>query len=70
MLYRAEVPSFRAHEVTVRTTLPEVFPDEAEIVAVPGATVVARPVLSTLATDILSERQVTCEVISRLVPSE
>jgi hypothetical protein len=56
--------------VTVRMTLPEIFPDAAVIVAVPGATVMARPVLLTVTTDILVDRQVTWEVISQLVPSE
>jgi len=54
----------------VRKTLPEIFPDAAVIVAVPGATVVARPVLFTVTTDILVDRQLTWEVISLLVPSE
>jgi hypothetical protein len=50
--------------------LPEIFPDAAVIVAVPGATVVARPVLLTVTTDVLAELQVTWGVISQLVPSE
>jgi hypothetical protein len=42
-------------------TLPEIFIDAAVavIVAVPGATVVARPMLLTVTTDILVDRQVT-----------
>ena len=54
----------------MRMTLPEIFPDVAVIVAVPGARVVARPVLFTVTTDILVDRQVTWSVISKLVPSE
>ncbi len=50
--------------------LPEIFPDAAVIVAVPGAAAMARPVLFTVTTDISVDRQVTCEVISKLVPSE
>ena len=51
-------------------TFPEIFPEAAVIVAVPGATAMARPVLLTVATDILVDRQVTWGVISKLVPSE
>jgi hypothetical protein len=40
------------------------------MVAVPAATAVARPLLLTVATDVLDELQVACAVISRLVPSE
>ena len=54
----------------MRVTLPEIFPDAAVIVAVPWATVVARPVGLTVATDVLSDFQVTSEVISQPVPSE
>ncbi len=45
-------------------------PEAAVIVAVPGATAVARPELFTVTTDILLDLQVTWEVISRLVPSK
>jgi len=38
--------------------------------AVPAATAVARPLLLTVATDMLEEAQVTWVVISWLVPSE
>lgn len=62
--------SSRTQGVAVRVTLPEIFSDAAVIVAVPGATVVARPVLFTVTTDILVDLQVTWEVISKLVPSE
>jgi hypothetical protein len=39
------------------------------MVAVPNEKAVARPVLSTVATDGFDELQVTCVVISWLVPS-
>ena len=60
----------RVAEVTVRVVLPEIVPEVAVMVAVPAATAVARPLLLTVATDVLDELQVTCVVISRLVPSE
>ena len=60
----------RVAEVTVRVVLPEILPEVAVIVAVPAATAVARPLLLTVATDVLDELQVTCAVISWLVPSE
>jgi hypothetical protein len=60
----------RVAEVTVRVVLPEILPEVAVMVAVPAATAVARPLLFTVATDVLDELQVTCVVISRLVPSE
>jgi len=49
---------------------PEILPEVAVIVAVPTATAVARPLMLTVATDVLDELQVTCVVIPRLVPSE
>ena len=55
---------------TVRVVFPEILPEVAEIVDVPTATAVARPLLFTVATDILDDLQVTCMVISWLVPSE
>ena len=60
----------RVAEVTVRVVLPEILPEVAVMVAVPTATDVARPLLLTVATDVLDEVQVTCVVISWLVPSE
>ena len=60
----------RVAEVTVRVVLPEILPEVAVMVAVPAATAVARPLLLTVATDVLDELQVTCVVISWLVPSE
>jgi hypothetical protein len=60
----------RVAEVTVRVVLPEIPPEVAVMVAVPAATAVARPLLSTVTNDVLNELQMTCPVISRLVPSE
>jgi len=61
----------RVAEFTVRVVLPEIFPEVAVmVVPVPTATAVARPLLFTVAIDVLDELQVTCAVISRLVPSE
>ena len=61
----------RVAEFTVRLAVPEIFP-EAAVMVIPGpaATAVARPLLFTVAMDVLDELQVTCAVISRLVPSE
>jgi len=60
----------RVTEVTVRVVLPEIAPEVAVMVAVPGAMAVARPLLSTVATDVLDELQTTRPFISWLVPSE
>jgi hypothetical protein len=60
----------RVAEITVRVVLPEISPEVAVMVAVPAATAVARPLLLTVAADVFDELQVTCVVISRLVPSE
>ena len=60
----------RVAEVTVRVLSPEINPEAAVMVVVPVATAVARPLRSTVATDGLEELQVTCEVMSKLVPSE
>jgi hypothetical protein len=60
----------RVAEVTVRVVFPEIFPEVAVMVEVPAALAVARPLLLTVATDVLDELQVACEVISRVVPSE
>jgi hypothetical protein len=62
-------------EITVRTVLPKEGPVEkllgmvevAVMVVIPGARAVARPLLLTVATDVLDELQVTCEVISWFV---
>ena len=61
--------STRGH-CTVRVVLRKILPDVAVIVAVPAATAVARPLLITVATDMFDELQMTCVVISKLVPSE
>jgi hypothetical protein len=60
----------RVAEFTVRVVLPEILPEVAVIVVVPAATAVARPLLLTVATDVLDELQATWVVISWLVPSE
>jgi hypothetical protein len=58
-------------EVTVRVVLPETVPEVAVmVVAVPIAMAVAKPLLSTVAANGLEELQVTCIVISWVVPSE
>jgi len=53
---------------TVRVVLPEVLPEVAVMVVVPVETAKPRPLLSIVATDGLDELQVTCVVISMLVP--
>jgi hypothetical protein len=53
----------RVAEFTVRPALPEILPDTAVMVAVPPATAVTRPLLLTVATDVLDELQATCAVI-------
>jgi hypothetical protein len=60
----------RVAEVTVRVVLAETAPEVAVMVAVPGAMAVARPLLLTVAANGLDELQVTCVVISWVVPSE
>ena len=60
----------RVAEVTVRVAFPEVAPEAAVMVVIPGAMAVAKPLLSTAATDVLDEVQMTCGVISKRVPSE
>ena len=60
----------RIAEVTVRVVVPETLPEVAVMADVPAATPVARPLLFTVAADIFDEVQVTCPVISWLVPSE
>jgi hypothetical protein len=60
----------RVAEVTVRVVFPEIVPRVAVIVGIPAAAAVAKPVLSTVATDVRDELQMVCVVISKLVPSE
>ena len=55
---------------TVRIVFPEILPEEPAMVAVPGEAAVARPLLSTVATAVLDDLQVTCVVIPLVVPSE
>jgi hypothetical protein len=57
--------------VTVNSVLPEIVPNVALIVEVPAATPVARPLmLSTVATAVVPDVQVTNVVMSNDVPSE
>jgi hypothetical protein len=60
----------RAAEVTVRVLLPEMVPEVAVMVTVPAATAVARPLLSTVAINVLDELQMTCVLISKPAPFE
>ena len=60
----------RAPVLTVRVVLPDIVPEVAVIVAVPAETAVARPLLLTVAIDVLDELQVTDTLISWVVPSE
>ena len=60
----------RVAEFTVRVILPVILPEVAVMVAVPTETAVARPLPLTVATEVSDEVQVTCVVISWLVPSE
>jgi hypothetical protein len=60
----------RVAAVTVMVLMPEILPEAAVMVAKPVATAVARPLLLTVATEVTDELQVTCVVISRLIPSE
>jgi len=55
---------------TIRVALPDWFPNWAVMLAVPAALGDARPPLLTFATDGFDEVQITCMVISWLVPSE
>jgi hypothetical protein len=60
----------RIAEFTVRVVLAEILPEVAVMVVVPTETAMARPVLSTVATDQFDELQVTCVAMSLLVPLE
>ena len=62
----------RIAEVTVRVVPSDINPEVevAVMVVVPGATVVMRPLLLTVAEEVFDELQVTRVVISKLVPSE
>jgi len=59
-----------AAAVTVRVAVPVLPLKAAVMVAEPAALAVARPLLATVAVVVLDEVQVTCVVISRVVPSE
>ena len=50
--------------MTARLTLPEILPTLAVMVAEPTAIAVTRPMLSTVATDVFDEVQVTDAVMS------
>jgi len=60
----------RVAAVTVRAVFPEMLPEAAAMVAVPAAAGVARPLLLTVATEVLDEVQATWVVILYFVPSE
>jgi len=60
----------RVARVTLRVVLPEIRRAVAVMVAVPAATAVPSPLPSTVTTDGSDEVQVTCVVISSVVPSE
>jgi len=59
----------RMAKFTVRAVAPETLPKVAVMVVVPAATAVASPLLLVVATDGSEGVQVTCGVISRLIPS-
>ncbi len=54
----------RVTAVTVKVVFPVMLPKVAVMVAFPAAAPVARPLLVTVATDVLDEFQVTWAVIS------
>ena len=56
--------------VMVRVAVPVLPLKAAVMVAVPAATPVARPLLLIVATSVFDELQITCVLISWLVPSE
>ena len=60
----------RVADVTVRVVLPRIVPEVAVMVAVPATAALAKPLLLTVATDVLDEVQMTSVVISWVVPSE
>ena len=72
MLGRAGVTAMeeRVAAVTVRIVLPEILPWVAVMVTAPAVTAVAKPLVSIWAHDVSDELQVTCAVISSVVPSE
>ncbi len=58
----------RVAEITVMVVVPEMFPEAAVMMAVPRPRPSTKPVLSTLAIELLDELQVACAVISKAVP--
>jgi len=60
----------RVAEFTVRSVLPTMVPEVAVIVVVPPAMVLTNPLSLTSATDGSDELQVTCVVMSLIVPPE
>jgi len=56
--------------VTARVVLPVILPWVAAMVTAPATTPVTKPLVSIWVTDISDEPQLTCVVISKLVPSE
>ncbi len=60
----------RVARFTLKVVAPEILPEVAAMVVVPDATAVARPLPSTVATDELEEVQVTCVVMSLVIPLE
>ena len=60
----------RVARFTLKVVFPKILPEVAVMVVVPDAMVVARPLPSTVTTDESEEVQVTCVVISSVVPSE
>jgi len=59
----------RVAEFTVTVVLPEIVPEVAVMVVTPVVRAVARPLLLTVAIVVSEELQVTCVVISWVVPS-
>ena len=72
MLGKAGVTAMedRIAPVTVRAVVPEILPWVAAMVTAPGTTPVAKPLVEIWVTDTSDVVQVTCAVISKLVPSE
>ena len=60
----------RVAGIIVRVVFPEMLPEVALMRDVPTATALARPMPLTVATDVFDDLQVTCVVMSQLVPSE
>ncbi len=57
-------------EVTVSVVLPETLANVAVMTEEPSVTLVTIPFAATLATEVVSEAQLTADVISLEVPSE